>query len=302
MQLWRINLKPQNAASIDPRERCITSKIVGIGWPLENKEVPIDKADYYHKGWLEYKDRKKDKGWKGAADAICHKIRIDDLVWTRTLKGVYYIGRVTSDWRYDSTDDAYEADILNIRDCDWYEVGTAGDTPGKVTTSFMGQTLRKVNGTGLDWFSKLAYNRESGNHHYDISDYKIKNIFDFLLPDEVEDITALYLQKKKNLFILPSTGKASTAHYEFEMISSATGEATFVQVKNGVEDLYLENYDNADAHFYLFTTAGRYIGQKKSHITCIATKDIEDFIDNYPAIMPPSVRKRLEYCKSINLV
>ncbi|MFT6336458.1 MAG: hypothetical protein ACJATI_003217 [Halioglobus sp.] len=302
MQLWRINLKPQNAASIDPRERCITSKIVGIGWPLENKEVPIDKADYYHKGWLEYKDRKKDKGWKGAADAICHKIQIDDLVWTRTLNGVYYIGRVTSDWRYDSSDDAYEADILNVRDCDWQIVGTVGDVPGKVATSFMNQTLRRVPGPGVMSFSKITYNRLSDQHFYDLTDMGAGNIFNFLLPDEVEDIVALYLQKEKGLLVLPSTGKINTSHYEFEMINPTNGEPTFVQVKNGAENLICDQYDKKYGHFYLFTSSGNYIGEEPSHITCITAKEIKDFIDINPTIMPPSVRKRLEYYKSINLV
>lgn len=301
MQLWRINLKPANAASVDPRERCITNKIVGIGWPLGNREIPKNKETYYDKAWRQYKNVKKDKGWKGAADAICHKMQIDDLVWTRTLDGVYYIGRVTSDWRYDSSEEAHESDILNIRDCDWDEVGTAGDVPGKIATSFMGQTLRKVNGAGLAWFSKLAYNRLCKNLFFDSSDYKIKNIFDFLLPDEVEDIAALYLQKQ-GWYILPSTSKSSTSHYEFEMIHSITGQAGFLQVKNGVEDLYLEKYTNKRAHFYLFTTAGRYIGSPQPPITCLLTKDIEAFINNDLTIMPPSVRKRIEYCRSINLV
>ena len=38
--------------------------------------------------------------------------------WTNN----YYLGRITSDWRYESEIENVEADVVNITICDWFKI------------------------------------------------------------------------------------------------------------------------------------------------------------------------------------
>ena len=42
-------------------------------------------------------------------------------VWTRDVDGLYLVGRVSGGWRYDATPEAFEVDLVHVRDCDWRE-------------------------------------------------------------------------------------------------------------------------------------------------------------------------------------
>ena len=300
MQLWRINLKPANRKGVDSRQYCFDRNIVGVGWPIEPDRSDVTVDEYYRKGESEYLDRKDPhKGWRAATNAICFRIQKDDLIWTRTLEGVYHIGRVLSEWRYDTSDAARNADIVNIRDCEWHKVGTV---PGKIAISFRGHTLRTVSGEGLDWFSKLTYNRLAESDVYNTSDLKFDNLFHFLLPDEVEDIVAIYLQRTFGYLVLPSTSKINTSHYEFEMIDHKSGTPIFLQVKNGKDTLNRDHYKSEKGRFYLFTSGGEYNGAEAENVICIKPPQVEKFIKEHLSIMPPSVRDRLDYLKKINLI
>ena len=136
MNIWRINLKPGAAAGIDPRQLCLKKGIVGVGWQIDYENEPISWDTYEKEATKKYYDT-GDKSWWPAINAIHNRIKQNDLIWTRDWQGIYYIGRIISDWYYDTSKDCEQADMINVRKCDWRKVGTIGAVPGKIVNSFI---------------------------------------------------------------------------------------------------------------------------------------------------------------------
>ncbi|MDX8411884.1 MAG: hypothetical protein R8K46_08485 [Mariprofundaceae bacterium] len=118
--LWRINIKTAAEEGVDPREFCINNKkILGVGWPVD-AESGVDWDIYYQLGMEQYYS-KGNKGWWPAINAIRNNMQNNDLCWTRDWDGVYYLGRILSDWRriesarYQSEPAYKKADVVNIR-------------------------------------------------------------------------------------------------------------------------------------------------------------------------------------------
>ncbi len=113
-QRWRIHLRP---GRVDVTQRCVNRSIVGIGGPIS--PPPESKEDYLIRGRREYEAEKI--AFKRNTNAIFDGMAIDDLVWTRTPEGSFYLGRITGGWRFQ--DDMSETDVVIVRPCDWQEVG-----------------------------------------------------------------------------------------------------------------------------------------------------------------------------------
>ena len=165
---------------------------------------------------------------------------IDDLVWTRDTKGEYYLGRITSDWRYDISSEYRDADMVNIRSCEWYKVGTVEKVPGKVVSSFIPRaTVQAVSNSTVQSYSKFLYNELSESQYYEEDSLVGEDIFSLISDDDCEDLVALYLQYKHNYLVVPSTCKKSTANYEYVLVHRETGESAVAQVKKGNVSLYV---------------------------------------------------------------
>ncbi len=41
------------------------------------------------------------------------------FVWTRDPDGLYWLGRISGPYFYDSSDDAAAVDLVHVRECDW---------------------------------------------------------------------------------------------------------------------------------------------------------------------------------------
>lgn len=126
MNIWRINLKPGSINGIDPRKLCLTNGIVGVGWQINYSKIPVE-WELYEKEAVNLYVNNGDKSWRPALNAMRHNIKKDDLIWTRDRQGIYYIGRIKSDWYYETSEDCRHADIVNVRDCDW-QVAWSRDT------------------------------------------------------------------------------------------------------------------------------------------------------------------------------
>ena len=117
MNIWRINLKSDG---VNPREFCLKRNIVGVGWPVDHTNNTLVWKEYYELAMETYYNQpERDKGWWPALNAMKNRMVIGDLVWTRDTKGEYYLGRITSDWRYDTSGEYRDADMVNIRSCEW---------------------------------------------------------------------------------------------------------------------------------------------------------------------------------------
>lgn len=288
MNLWRINIIPASKKGFDPRQYCIDRKIAGIGWPLDDVSEPLTLEKYTTEGRAKYP---QDKGWLPAWNAISHNIKIGDLIWTRTKDGNHYLGKITSEWRYDFSSDAINHDIANVRDCEWMKVGLIDNVPGTVVRSFMpSSTLQRVGSFDALTYSQRLYNDLSGVSYYQPQISKDKDIFSLLSPEDCEDVVGLFLQIKHGYLLIASTCKRDTVGYEYELIHRLTGEKAVVQVKSGNISLNRNDFEQIDANVFLFTTNQEYHGEERNNIICLHSKELKEFMSEYPNLLPEKVR------------
>ncbi len=290
MTTWRINLKPGAESDINARKHCLTNGIVGVGWQIEFSKDPIT--------WQEYWDMADDddvhgtnSSWRTAITALKERIQIADLIWTRDIDGIYYLGRITSDWYYDTSKIAARADIVNVRKCDWRKIGTIASVPGKLVNCFIpARTLQQVHDETVNLFSQIIYNEKSKSNYYKTTSLTGRDIFSLLSFDDCEDALALYLQVVKNYMVIPSSCKMDTVAYEYELIHRVTKERAVAQVKNGRENLNTDKYKDIERTVFLFTTKGECFGKNKKNIHVIDPDEIRNFLYNNVELLPEKMK------------
>ncbi len=288
MNIWRINLK---SAGINPRKFCLEKGIVGFGWPVNDQNTNLEWKEYYKLADEKYNSgAKKHKGWKPAINALKNRMKIGDLIWTRDIQGIYYIGKITSEWRYEHSEEFKKADMVNLRSCEWLKVGPVGSVPGKVVNSFIPRrTVQKIKNEQVKLYSKFLFNKLSSVDFYKLNSITKSDIYSLISSDDCEDILAIYLQKELNYVLFPSSCKADTMNYEYELKHKLTGEKAVVQVKNGKVSLDAKDYSNIDTKVFLFTTKGKYIGEESEKIQFICPIKMTEFIFNNLNIMPDRI-------------
>ncbi len=295
--IWRLNIKPDAEENIDPRKFCIDKNILGIGWPVDLDE-PLDWNDYYVAGKKKYREEKGDKGWWPAVNAIRNRMEINDLCWTRDWDSNYYIGQITGNWKYRSTRNYRDADIVNVRPCRWFQTGGVDSVPGKILNSFIrSRTVQKVHDETSSFYSKLKYNQLSKEAAYDLSSDKNPDLFALISSEDCEDIVGIYLQEKQGYRLIPSSCRHDTVKTEF-VLKTTAGKQAYVQVKQGVAintDKY--KYDSSNpCEWFLFTTNGQYTGRGDSHVHCLDPDDMRDFALANRELMPDRVRTFIDFC------
>ncbi|GIV29836.1 MAG: hypothetical protein KatS3mg028_0902 [Bacteroidia bacterium] len=291
MNVWRINLKTGGET---PRKFCLENGIVAVGWPVDDNGGPLTWERYYDLA-MEHYYNQGDRSWWPAVNALKNRMQIDDLVWTRDIQGVYYLGRITSDWRYEYESHFKKADMVNVRTCNWIKVGTVEAIPGKVVDSFIpARTVQKVADEQVKIYSMFLFNKLTSTDTYEIKELENPDIFSLLSSDDCEDILGLYLQKEKGYLLVPSSCKSDTMNYEYELRQKDTGEKAVAQVKNGWVDLHTDDYSNINSTVFLLTTKGQYLGDKQDNIHFVNPMDMEEFVFANIDILPDKIRNWTE--------
>src|ERR1022692_1209412 len=122
--IWRLHIKT-DADGVDPGVFCIEQKILGIGWAVEPDADHLDWDTYNSRGKEQYcksdthgqprlnmSDYREGKGWWAAIHALKDKIQVNDLCWTRTRNGKYWLGRITGEWEYRNPPEFKRADLV----------------------------------------------------------------------------------------------------------------------------------------------------------------------------------------------
>lgn len=271
MRVWRVHLRP-DAEGIDPVEVCIRQEVVGIGWRVSQK--PSNRDEYWALGEKEYGD----VGWSRAANAIGWRMEVDDLVWVRDFFGVYYLGKITGEWGYRDNPENLKADIINVRPCKLYRVGT--NVAGKIINSFRpSATVQQIHDETAELFSVFVYNKVA-NDNLPLPQIKKIDIYSLLSDVDLEDIAGLYLQKKEGLLFIPSSRsrRNDTISYEYQLVNPKNGQPVFVQVKSGNSVLNPSNYYKFPHKYYLLSPSGYTIPSEEDHVICISRSEIEDFL------------------------
>ena len=294
--LWRVHIRPESN-DIDPVDVCVSKGIIGIGWRIDNK--PKTKEEYEKEGEKKYGNT----SWRKAKNAILYRMKPGDLVWIRDLNGIYYIGKIISDWEYRDEEENLKSDIINVRSCKLFKVGAS--IAGKIVNSFVpSATVQIMNDGTANLFSRIIDNKLSGANEYDIKPKNDElNFFNLITDEDLEDIAGLYLQYEKNYLIVPSsrTRRNDTIFYEYQLINRKDGEMAFIQVKSGNVRLTIDKYANFENTIYLFSPAG-YNGDalKYKHIKIIDNKSVINFINRNMLIMPPKIKVWIDYIEEIN--
>lgn len=225
----------------------------------------------------------------------------DDLCWTRDTDGLYYLGRITGPWQYVGHEDNRAADVVNLRPCDWVLVGPVDAVPGKVVNSFgPNRTVQVVDDETVRVFSTYFYNTHSkSGFSYDLPPVSA-DIFSLLSSEDCEDLVALYMQVK-GYVLLASTCKRSTSAYEFVMRHRGTGEHAAAQVKNGFDDLQVENYASFPGTVFLFTSKGRYLGPVPPNVSCLVPDEMLRFIHEHDSILPDRTKVWLNLARDLGV-
>lgn len=286
--VWRLNIKTAASEGINPRKFCIDKRILGVGWPVDAGEE-IGWPEYYELAMRCYYEGERDGGWWPAVNAIKNHMQINDLCWTRS-DGIYYLGRVLSDWAYQTAAEYKNADVVNIRGCDWKKIGEVDAVPGKVINSFIpSRTVQRVVDVSVQLYSQFLYNSKSTQDFYHLRKAST-NLFALISSEDCEDIVGLYLQEK-GYRIIPSSCKADTATYEFKMKHSVDGHGAVTQVKQGPSaELNISDYSSLESLVYLMSTAGRYSGDPANNVVCLDPAELRKFAYSNRKIMSDRVR------------
>lgn len=283
MQVWRLNINPASNDDVDPRRFCLDNDILGFGWPIESESDDVTWEEYEAKAEEKYGGR----SWSTATNALYGRMEIGDLCWTRDHNGSYYLGEVTGPWKYEGGSEHRNADIVNLRDCQWVEVGSPDAVPGKVIDSLnVGGTLQRVTGDTIEEYSSLLYSRlaETGENKRSVD---TDNIFSLLHHEDCEDLVGLYLQEN-GYRLIPSTCKTGTVKYEYVLKHRGTGEKAYAQVKGGSVSLDAEDYETLDGTVFLFTSGGDRRGTA-SNVKFIEPSTIRAFMQESRQILPDRV-------------
>lgn len=287
--IWRLNIKTDASGDVDPRMFCINNKILGVGWAVEF-DGDVD-WDTYYKLAMESYYNKGVKGWWPAVNALKNRMKENDLCWTRDWSGIYYLGRIVGeDWIYRGDKDYREADVANIRHCDWKKVGEIDSVPGKVINSFIPpRAVQRVDDESVCLYSQFLFDSLSGHTHHS-QPRQSADLFSLISSEDCEDLVGLFLQEK-GYRIIPSSCRIDTAAYEFVLKHAETGNAAVVQVKQGYVDLNVDDYTTLQPkEVYLFTTHGKYTGGYSQNIYCISPEEIKAFALNRRGVLSDRVK------------
>lgn len=294
MQLWRINLKPDSQQGIDAAEFCISGKIVGIGWAVDPS--PSTKEEYWRLGEKAYKTG---RSWSAAANAVLYRMKVGDLIWTRNRQGVYFLGRIESDWRHENAPTFVAADIANVRSCSWVKVGAMDNVPGAVINGFRpAATVQLVTDASAALYSQLLFADLTGEALALPTGVRNADILTLLSSDDLEDVVAVWLQVTCKCVVFPSTCKTDTMAVECIFVTLDEGKRLGLQVKSGGTPINRNDYATFDGVAYLFAASGSYLGEHHANCVCLEPDTIRQFVMTNKRLMPGKVQRWINYVES----
>lgn len=253
-----------------------------MGWAVATDGNPVDWERYQALFAQRYG---ASRGGKSATRQL-HSMRVDDLIWSRNAKGNYYLGRVTSPWRYELDQGYLDADVVNVVDCEWVGSVHADTVPGAVTNAFISRaTIQQVRGKEALAYSMQLFAETHGagaeapwspeqwpSLKWD------EELFQLLSPFDCEDLLGLHLQEN-GWVIIPNSCKLSTEAYEYVLHHRETGETAAVQVKQTRKPLDVTRFtDPTFDRFFLFATSGEYIGTPPANMICVDREAMREYL------------------------
>ncbi len=290
-QLWRLNLKSQAKKDVNPQDFAIKEGIAGVGWRVEGSH--LDSESYMKLGEAKYSGPGQ-KGWRTAMNAFHFYMKEGDLIWTRNADGIYHLGQITGDWKYETSHKHLEADLVNIRPCIWFKVGTIDKVPGKVVASFRASAaVQQVHDKMVNKYSQALYNTFSKKEHYKVVwDQGHDFLKSALSADDWEDLAGLYLQSQLGYLLIPSTCKKSTLKYEFVLLDRENGERAVIQVKSGKTSISPKDFkklaDQEETIIFMLDSVAQE-DDSVGNIRRLLADEVLQFAREYRHLMPEKI-------------
>lgn len=293
LNIWCMNIKPDGGEEGYNKQNaldfCRNENIIGLGWVISERVKSVERAEEF----LKKEHRKK----YNSAVRFIRDLDKGDLVWIYDGNiREYYLCKVTSDWTNKTTKDNlwYKHDIGWYREANWKEIerdlipgiilrnprrGTLSRCRVSEMTRGYIESLYKFN---IGQLSKQNY----GKIRSKLKLIPVKEIFEFLDQDDVEDIVCNYLQSK-GWRLIKST--ASKSLPDFECHFRRNNKTAYVQVKTGDQQLteddlkFYEDTLNRQTRIYLFENSMGGLREKrlKKGIELIRPKELRTYmLDN----------------------
>jgi hypothetical protein len=274
MCLFRIHIRPGggSASMKETFQYCLDEGLLGVGWRTKTNKNTKD--------WKKYIDEATQIHGKLHVCKYIEKwVGENDLVWTRSTGGEYYLAKVLSGWEYWVGDKAIQDDIdvANIFRVSFQKV-PIDMVPGKVIACFRApRTIQKVADPKALEYSKYLWNRLATKQEYEVDTSTFTDVFMMLDDEETEDLVFLYLQRL-GWYVVPNSRKADTMSFEYLAVRPDSGEKALTQVKTGNVHLNAEEFSKYSERVYLFQSNELYTGNSPDNVTCLKKEELYQFL------------------------
>lgn len=296
--IYRLHIRPTGGLANKRAtfDHCVAKGVLGLGWALPSPgNRPIGWSQYVTEATKLYGSARELSRVKYLHD----RVAIDDLIWTRDLDGRYYLAQALASWCYDDSQDAWNADVVNIIPCDIRLIGLADSVPGKVVSCFRPtRAIQQIADDTISSFSQLKWNEVSGSPKYAPANSRL-DLFALIGDQATEDLVLLYLQLDGWL-VMASTRRGDTLAYELVLVHRETCERAVVQVKSGDDPLDPSGWAGRSERVFLFQAHGRYGSASAPGVECIQPQAILDLVSARPQLMPSAVASWHSFARSID--
>lgn len=179
--------------------------------------------------------------------------------------------------------ESIQADIINTRRARIVEVGLQDAVPGKIVSCFRPtRRFQSVRSPGMLAFSESAAGLSP-------SASVTHDLFEFMSDSDLEDVVFTYLQVH-GWYVVPSSRRMDTPHYEFVLVHRSTGDRGIVQVKSGGTSISAGDYaGNVITH--LFATSGQYGDRIPANVVLVTRDGLEAFMNDHPNLLTGAVMR-----------
>jgi len=113
------------------------------------------------------------------------------------------------------------------------------------------------------------------------------DLFEFMSDADLENVVFLYLQVC-GWYVLPSTRRTDTPHYEYILVHRTTAERAMAQIKSGGTAINAGDYRGEERTF-LFAASGAYGADVPDNVNIIGRGQLTDFVHDMPQLLPNAV-------------
>ena len=294
----RFNLKTDTKFRSELIDLCLNDEMkisdikqcLAIGWSSVNVESGRY-ADFYNAVKLYVHSQHKRIN---PALNIFSSAKVNDLFWTRDMKGTYWICRVKD------TAKVYlnkKLDIGAVLPVEAYAFGL--EVPGQLKASFnrpKGGITEKLKDINIIEYSKFVFNKLSGKNYYDINLSIANDVIANLPAFELEELVISYLQIVKGYYLLSNSiaNKSTTVKIECQLISRDVNDVkkAVVQVKGPkaqvLDALDFKDYEDKGYYIYLYAPYIDNLEKMKNAIR-ISDDELYAFYTEYKTILPESI-------------